>query len=63
MAVSTGGNRIPLRGEGCYPAYAACNVYGRNGTRFLSMVKHRKGADPFLTQKGGTFDFMSFELS
>ena len=50
---SCGLNGGPLAGRGHYPAYAACNVYGRNGTRFLSMVKHRKGADPFLTQKGG----------
>ena len=50
---SCGLNGAPLAGEGRYPAYAACNVYGKNGTRFLSMLKHRKGADPFLTQKGG----------
>ena len=31
----------------------ACNVYGRNGTQFMSMVKYRKGLNPFLTQKGG----------
>ena len=50
---SCGLNGGPLAGAGRYPAYAACNVYGRNGTRFLSMLKHRKGLDPFLTQKGG----------
>ena len=50
---SCGLNGGPLAGEGRYPAYAACNVYGRNGTRFLSMRRHRKGCDPFLTQRGG----------
>ncbi len=50
---SCGLNGGPLGGKGHYPAYIACNVYGRNGARFLSMVKHHKGADPFLTQKGG----------
>lgn len=50
---SCGLNGGPLAGTGHYPAYIACNVYGRNGARFLSMLKHRKGADPFLTQKGG----------
>lgn len=50
---SCGLNGGPLAGAGRYPAYTACNVYGKNGTRFLSMLKHRKGADPFLTQRGG----------
>ena len=49
---SCGLNDGPLPGQGHYPAYIACNVYGRNGTRFLSMLKHPKGADPFLTMKG-----------
>ena len=53
---SCGLNGGPLAGAGNYPAYIACNVYGRNGTRFLSMLKHPKGADPFLTQKGADFD-------
>lgn len=50
---SCGLNGGPLRGRGRYPSYIACNVYGRNGTRFLSMLKHPRGCDPFLTQKGG----------
>ena len=53
---SCGLNGGPLPGQGQYPAYIACNVYGRNGTRFLSMLKHPKGADPFLTMKGADFD-------
>ena len=31
----------------------ACNVYGKKGTRFLSMLKHPKMGHPYLTQKGG----------
>ena len=50
---SCGLNGGPLSGKGVYPSYIACNVYGRNGTRFLSMIKHPKGMDPFLTQRGG----------
>jgi len=50
---SCGLNGGPLRGKGSYPAYAACNVYGKNGTRFLSMIKYLKGNSPYLTQDGG----------
>ncbi len=50
---SCGLNGGPLAGVGHYPAYIACNVYGKHGTRFMSMVKYRKGLNPFLTQKGG----------
>ncbi len=42
-----------LAGRGEYPAYIACNLYGRSGTRFLSMIKHLKGDTPYLTQEGG----------
>ena len=49
---SCGLNGEPLKGVGHYPSYIACNVYGRNGTRFLSMLKYPRGFDPFLTQKG-----------
>ncbi len=49
---SCGLNGAPLSGKGSYPAYIACNVYGKNGTRFLSMLKYPRGMDPFLTQKG-----------
>ena len=50
---SCGLNGGPLAGKGHYPSYIACNVFGRNGTRFLSMLKYSRGLDPFLTQKGG----------
>ncbi len=50
---SCGLNNGPLRGEGTYPTYIACNVYGRSGTRFLSMIKRPKGDGPYLTQDGG----------
>ena len=43
----------PLCGKGRFPSYIACNVYGKDGTRFLSMIKHRKGNTPFITQDGG----------
>lgn len=43
----------PLPGDGVYPSYIACNLYGKDGTRFLSMIKHRKGNTPYLTQDGG----------
>ena len=50
---SCGLNDGPLRGKGNYPAYIACNLCGKKGTRFLSMVKHPKSGYPFFTQKGG----------
>ena len=50
---SCGLNDGPLAGKGNYPAYIACNLYGKKGTRFLSMVKHPKRGYPFFTQKGG----------
>ena len=49
---SCGLNGGPLSGKGHYPAYIACNVYGQNGTRFLSMLKPLNNAEPYLTQKG-----------
>ncbi len=42
----------PLAGTGVYPSYIACNLYGKSGTRFLSMVKHLKGDTPYITQDG-----------
>ncbi len=45
-------NKGPLSGKGLFPSYIACNLYGRDGTRFLSMIKHRKGNTPYLTQDG-----------
>lgn len=50
---SCGLNGSPLNGTGHYPSYIACNVYGKKGTRFLSMLKHPKAGHPYLTQKGG----------
>ena len=49
---SCGLNDGPLSGKGKYPAYIACNVYGKSGTRFMSMIKYLKKDNPFLTQKG-----------
>jgi hypothetical protein len=49
---SCGLNDGPLPGKGHIPAYCACNVYGKRGTRFLSMIKYPRGSSPFLTQKG-----------
>ena len=49
---SCGLNGAPLSGKGSYPAYIACNVYGKSGTRFMSMIKYPKADNPFLTQKG-----------
>lgn len=50
---SCGLNGAPLAGEGTYPAYIACNLYGRFGTHFLSMIKLPKFGTPYLTQTGG----------
>lgn len=49
---SCGLNGGPLEGKGTYPAYIACNLYGRFGTRFLSMIKLPKWGLPYLTQEG-----------
>lgn len=49
---SCGLNNGPLEGRGKYPAYIACNLYGKDGTMFYSMIKHRKGSYPFFTQEG-----------
>ncbi|MBQ6491778.1 MAG: hypothetical protein IJI88_05845, partial [Atopobiaceae bacterium] len=50
---SCGLNGGPLAGKGHYGTFCACNVYGKNGSRFMSMVKYRKGSNPFITQRGG----------
>lgn len=50
---SCGLNGGPLRGKGKYPSYIACNLYGRDGTLFYSMLKHRKKGYPYITQDGG----------
>lgn len=49
---SCGLNQKPLKGKGIYPSYIACNLYGREKTRFLSMIKHPKLGTPYLTQDG-----------
>ena len=49
---SCGLNGKPLAGKGNYPAYIACNLYGKKGTRFLSMIKHPKNGYPYFTQDG-----------
>lgn len=49
---SCGLNGGPLKGAGKYPAYIACNLYGKKGTRFLSMIKHPKSFSPYITQDG-----------
>jgi hypothetical protein len=49
---SCGLNDGPLDGKGVYPAYIACNLYGRWGTRFMSMIKLPKWGLPYLTQEG-----------
>ncbi len=49
---SCGLNGGPLAGSGEYPTAIACNVYGKNGTRFLSMIKMPKRMGPYITQSG-----------
>ena len=49
---SCGLNGRSLFGQGTYPSYICCNLYGKDGTRFLSMIKYPKGSSPYLTQKG-----------
>lgn len=49
---SCGLNRKPLEGVGTYPAYIACNLWGRFGTRFYSMIKLPKFGFPYFTQDG-----------
>ena len=49
---SCGLNGGPLAGKGTYPSYIACNLYGKKGTRFLSMIKRPKKDCPYLTQDG-----------
>lgn len=49
---SCGLNGGPLEGKGVYPSYIVCNLYGKKGTRFLSMIKHAKKGHPYLTQDG-----------
>ncbi|MBR3068464.1 MAG: family 43 glycosylhydrolase [Lachnospiraceae bacterium] len=50
---SCGLNGGPLHGKGRYPTYIACNLYGKSGTKFLSMIKIPKKDNPYITQDGG----------
>lgn len=50
---SCGLNGRPLKGQGIYPSYIACNIYGKRGTHFMSMIKVPKLCGPYLTQDGG----------
>lgn len=50
---SCGLNGKPLEGVGTYPSYICCNLHGKDGTRFLSMIKYPKRNSPYLTQDGG----------
>lgn len=49
---SCGLNGGPLQGTGKYPSYIACNLYGKEGTMFYSMIKHPKKSYPYITQEG-----------
>ncbi|MCR4833868.1 MAG: family 43 glycosylhydrolase [Butyrivibrio sp.] len=53
---SCGLNGGPLSGKGVYPARICCNLYGKNGTRFLSMIKRPAVGVPYLTQTGPDYD-------
>ncbi len=50
---SCGLNDGPLAGKGSYPSYIACNLYGKEPCKFLSMIKYLKGDHPYFTQDGG----------
>ncbi len=49
---SCGLNEGPLEGRGTYPSYIACNLWGKKGTRFYSMIPLTKRGYPYYTQKG-----------
>ncbi len=49
---SCGLNGGPLSGIGKYPAYLCCNLYGKQPTKFLIMVKRARKDVPYLTQSG-----------
>ncbi len=50
---SCGLNGGALNGKGAYPSYIACNLWGKKGTRFYSMIKLTKNGYPYFTQDGG----------
>jgi len=51
---SCGPNGAPLRGEGYYPGYLACNIYcqyeGRESVDMIVPSKHLDGRFPYITQ-------------
>ena len=49
---SCGLNNGPLNGQGIYSAGICCNLYGKRGSRFLSMIKRSAYGVPYLTQDG-----------
>ncbi|MCR5396910.1 MAG: beta-xylosidase, partial [Lachnospiraceae bacterium] len=53
---SCGLNPGPLQGKGEYPANICCNLYGKKGTKFLSMIKRLPFGVPYLTQTGADFN-------
>ncbi len=49
---SCGLNDGPLEGKGTYPSYIACNLWGKKGTKFYSMIPLGKNGYPYYTQDG-----------
>lgn len=49
---SQGLNGKPLAGRGQYPAYIACNIYGKKGCFDYLLLPKPKGKNPFFTQDG-----------
>ncbi|MCR5491573.1 MAG: family 43 glycosylhydrolase [Bacilli bacterium] len=49
---SCGLNDGPLPGKGEYPTYIACNLWGKKGTKFYSMIPLSKNGYPYYTQDG-----------
>ena len=47
---SCGLNNGPLDGKGIYSTRICCNLYGRRGTRFLTMIKRPSLGLPYITQ-------------
>lgn len=48
---SCGLNGKPLAGKGTYSSHIACNLYGKNGTRFYGVMKGMRN-EPYFTQSG-----------
>ena len=49
---SCGLNGKPLEGEGTYSSHIACNLYGKKGTYWYSVLKKAKRSYPYFTQYG-----------